>query len=777
MKMKLFFRISVLALCISMSLSSFAQGVEEIDWSANNKELNSIVSTSDALKITYLYATTPKKFVTVGGRYGAQPILAEVGMNFYVEKVSDAGDSRYYIHSWVDNPTTSHENGSADYLGVKPTMDTDERIFSVANDETKKSIYLFVDRGKLNAEDNKDVNGNLINSSPDRVKWYIESVGTTNGYKIYSKWKDNQGYNDDVERKYYLSYYQDQGPIEEGKPQQKFLVVTTDESKAETFYFIQIDDYRKVINSQTKKYINVSGLVQDARFERNNKGINGDLYGDYDKESKDNVWQFRYNRNEDTYVFPNLQDNVQELAYMTAWVGPKGDYNGKTGNYLIQKITGLKPGLYRVNCQGFYFNPGNQNDKNNTSFVFASQHYQDISNQTTLKTIESADWELMRNMTFNGSEKTADGFNGFKDIATKYCVNAGKIFAESNPYEDKDVDSRKYDNSVAVLVKADEGSTTGTLYIGAGKRANEGGYAYFDNFQLFYMGDKQWYLDATNTSTEEFTTTKKVGDTYYTPSGINRNSGAVPYTFPVIYNIRRYFNVGKWESLILPCTLTGDQVKQTFGGDQEVKLSVYDRVEGTCVYFKTVDTDKEGIVAGKPYIIKVGKEADIKTKNDEYTFPWGNNTTVKVKGPIYQVKGVVPPTFMGEGVTKEEKISGGYKVQFHGFYYDPGAAPANAYVVNNGDMYHLSSDWNNFVGTSWYVTITDAQGYAKALSFSFDGDSSTTAIENVAGQEDAAVQTDGFVYNLSGQRVGTRNDMGNLSSGIYVVAGKKFVVK
>ncbi len=773
MKMKLFFRISVLALCISMSLSSFAQGVEEIDWSANNKELNSIVSTSDALKITYLYATTPKKFVTVGGRYGAQPILAEVGMNFYVEKVSDADDSRYYIHSWVDNPTTSHENGSADYLGVKPTMDNDERIFSVQNDETKKSIYLFVDRGKLNAEDNKDENGNLINSSPDRVKWYIVPVGTTKGYKIYSKWKDNQKYSDDVERQYYLSYYQ--GPTEEGKPQKKFLVVTTDESKAETFYFIQIDDYHKVINNQNKKYINVSGLVQDARFERNNKGINGDLWGEYNAESK-NVWQFRYNRNTDTYVFPNLQDNVKELAYMTAWVGPNGDFNGQTGNYLIQKITGLKPGLYRVNCQGFYFNPDNQNDKNNTSFVFASQNYTDINNQTTLKTIESADWALMQKMTFNGASVTEDGLNGFKNSAIKYCVNAGKIFAERNPYEDKDVDHRKYDNSVAVLVKADEGSETGTLFIGAGKRVNDGGYAYFDNFQLFYMGDKQWYLDATNTSTSEFTTTKNDDGTYYTPSGINHNpEGTDQYTFPVIYNIRRYFNVGKWESLILPCTLTGDQVKQTFGGDQEVKLSVFKRVEGTCVYFKTVDTDKEGIVAGKPYIIKVGKDADIKTKNG-YTFPWGNNTTVKVKGPIYQVKGVVPPTFKNDDVTTKE-ISGGYTVQFHGFYYDPGAAPATAYVVNNGDMYHLDSDWNGFVGTSWYVTITDAQGKPKALSFSFDGDSSTTAIENVAGQEDAAVQTDEFVYNLSGQRVGTRNDMGNLSSGIYVVAGKKFVVK
>lgn len=762
MKMKLFFRILVLALCISMSLSSFAQSVEEIDWSANNKELNSIVSTSDAPKITYLYAKTPKKFVTVGGRYGAQPILAEVGMNFYVEKVSDADDSPYYIHSWVDNPTTSHENGSADYLGVKPAMDEDERIFSEPKNEAKKSIYLFVDRGKLNKNDDGS------EPSPDRVKWYIKAVDTQNGYKIYSKWTDNQGYSDNVEREYYLSYYED--------AKKKFLVVTTDESRAETFYFIQIDDYRKVINSQNKKYINVSGLVQDARFERNNKGIKPWLRGDYDTDSKGNVWQFRYDRNEDTFVYPNSQDNVQELAYMTAWVGPNGDKDGRKGNYLIQKITGLKPGLYRVNCQGFYFNPDNQSDKNNTSFVFASQDYTNISNQTTLKTIESADWELMRNMTFNGASVTVDGLNGFDNIVIKYCVNAGKIFAERNPYEDKDVDTRKYDNSVAVLVKADEGSETGTLYIGAGKRANEGGYAYFDNFQLFYMGDKQWYLDATNTSTEEFTTTKKVGDTYYTPSGINRNSGAVPYTFPVIYNIRRYFNVGKWESLILPCTLTGDQVKQTFGGDQEVKLSVYDRVEGTCVYFKTVDTDKEGIVADKLYIIKVGKEADIKTKNEEYTFPWGNNTTVKVKGPIYQVKGVVPPTFIDDGVTREE-TSGGYKVQFHGFYYDPGAAPANAYVVNNGDMYHLSSDWNNFVGTSWYVTITDAQGNAKALSFSFDGDSSTTAIENVAGQEDATVQTDEFVYNLSGQRVGTRNNMSNLSSGIYVVAGKKFVVK
>lgn len=170
MKMKLFLRISVLVLCILMSLSSFADdkkdrsSVEEIDWSRYNQSLTSIVSTSDNPTKTYLYATGAKKFVTVGGRYGAQPILAEVGMNFYVEKIADDADNRYYIHSWVNNPTTSQETGNADYLGVEPLMDTDQRIeFTDSKGATQKSIYLYVDRGINNTHDDG------TNPAPDRI--------------------------------------------------------------------------------------------------------------------------------------------------------------------------------------------------------------------------------------------------------------------------------------------------------------------------------------------------------------------------------------------------------------------------------------------------------------------------------------------------------------------------------------------------------------------------------------------------------------------------------
>ena len=192
--MKLFFRISVLVLCILMSLSSFADdkkdriSPEVIDWSASNESLGDIVSTPDNPKKIYLYATTPNKFVTVGGRYGAQPILAEVGMNFYVEKVvSDSNDKRYYIHSWVNNPTTSQGTGNADYLGVEPLMAEYQHIdFIDSNGTHQKSIYLYVDRGKENYDDKHEI------SAPERVQWYFTQV-EKNGYKIYSKFKDNLG--------------------------------------------------------------------------------------------------------------------------------------------------------------------------------------------------------------------------------------------------------------------------------------------------------------------------------------------------------------------------------------------------------------------------------------------------------------------------------------------------------------------------------------------------------------------------------------------------------
>lgn len=115
-----------------------------------------------------------------------------------------------------------------------------------------KSIYLYVDRGINNTHDDGTY------PSPERIKWHIKSVDTKNGYQIYSTWSDNQKYSDNAVRDYYLSYYADPNS------QKKFLVVTTDKSQAETFYFIKKEDYRKVINNQNKSismYLVLCGML------------------------------------------------------------------------------------------------------------------------------------------------------------------------------------------------------------------------------------------------------------------------------------------------------------------------------------------------------------------------------------------------------------------------------------------------------------------------------------------------------------------------------------
>ena len=782
------------------SIATQASTVQTINWAKYNKKtLNDLLTTDITTpKYLYLYDVKQGKFVAVGGIYGAQPILAEVGMYFYIEKVGITDkqtldgekdkDDKYYIHSWVDNKVTSFgdKDSNGDYLGPKPRLSQEERLFETDPiDESKKSIRIYIDRGKNDFEDNSETV-----KSPERVQWHIESTGNTNEYKIYSCWDDDEDeddpesetksrYHDNEVRKYYLKYYS----------KGKYLVVTTVEKDADPFYFIQTDDYLEAIKDQETKYINVSGLIRDARFERNSKGVQGNEYGGYSSDDqKNNAWKFYYNRAEDSYIFPNQQSDINDLAYMTAWIGPLGDkygqdseghaLEGQNGNYIVQEITGLSKGVYRVDCQGFYYNPNKQEDsKGNTSFVFASTTPEITSNssKTQLKNIEAADWEYMDKDTYSSKD------GKYSNDAIKRCLNAGKIFADNNPYEDKARDDRHYNNSVTIYV-----GDAGKLYIGAGKTLNEDkdGYVYLDNFQLFYLGDKQWYLDANNTDTKEFDITKKESSEYYTPSGIIYNKEKLDdgtdnpeyYTYPVTCNLRRHFTLNKWESLVLPYKLTGDQIKQNFGSD--VKLSVYDNIDDHNIYFRKVNLDQECIQAGKFYIIQVTKDPNIKTKNNTYHFPWGNHQ-VEVSGPIYQIQGIDPQTVQDSEVSETHEVQNGYQVKFQGYYYKPSAkVPAGAYVVTKGDMYHLKDDWGGLYGTCWYLTVTDAAGNAKTMNFEFGDHNETTAIEGITldnGQ--VTPKGDGYVYNLAGQRVAKSDEMNNLKAGIYIVNGKKILIR
>ena len=347
---------------------------------------------------------------------------------------------------------------------------------------------------------------------------------------------------------------------------------------------------------------------------------------------------------------------------------------------------------------------------------------------------------------------------------------AGKLLAEEDPYMDGTV----YDNSVYVRVEDTNHNGTGNIKLGIKKRSASGD-AYVDNFKLYYCGNKEWYLNAANTNAEG-------GWDVTTPDEkLNKEE----FSFPVRYNLRRKFAVNKWNSFIVPFNIDGAQVKTAFSGTTEatqVKVSRFEKINNLSdriqIIFKKVDLDKEGITAGKPYIIWVGKDADVKDKSTGYTFKYGNSD-VNVTGPIYHIDGIVPQAYTDAAPTKSEG-----DVTFHGFYYKPTAgAPSHSYLLSGGDMYHLTSNYagNSLVGTCWYMTLSSAS--AKKVSFSFEEENTPTAIEMVEmnpSMSDNAVaggRNSNFIYNLSGQCVAMKDQVKSLKPGIYVCSGKKIIVR
>lgn len=702
----------------NIATSSYTN-VQEIDWANYAWNIDKLIQENSNF---YIYDTTLKKFVSTGGQYGVQPIAATSGMLFSIDKqTSTAGTEEYRLKSNVING----EIGTGDCVGLKLKFDENDKV---GDDK----YVLYIDRGE-----------------GDRVVWNFQKAGGTDGAPIYtmtSSWSRNSG---EAEKTFYLSYYQST------TDKRRFYVEQTDESKAAKFYFIAETTYNSVIRRENKDYIDVSNLIKDARFERMNKdagvwkyqfpdwytyvGKNADGSNKYDK-------LHNFFINDIRYIIGDV------MSYGTAWIG-KEYYQEQGPQEFYQEVKNIPAGYYRVNCQGFYKGEGL-----GEAYLFANDR------EVRLQKLTDADAAR-----FNETDiKIEHGDD--RDLYLEDMFRAGKLLADGDPYMDGIV----YDNSVYVRVKATNSDGTGNIKLGIKKRSASGD-AYVDNFKLYYCGNKEWYLNAANTNAEGG------WNATYPNEKLNKEASS----YPVRYNLRRKFAVNKWNSFIVPFNIDGAQVKTAFSGETEatqVKVSRFEKINNLSdriqIIFKKVDLDKEGITAGEPYIIWVGKDADVKDKSKSYTFKYGNND-VKVTGPIYHIDGIVPQAYTDAAPTKSE---GG--VTFHGFYYKPTElAPSDSYLLSGGDMYHLNKGYagNSLVGTCWYMTIPSAS--AKKVSFSFEGENTPTAIEMVEmnpSMSDNAVaggRNSNFIYNLSGQCVAMKDQVKSLKPGIYVCNGKKIIVR
>ena len=351
--------------------------------------------------------------------------------------------------------------------------------------------------------------------------------------------------------------------------------------------------------------------------------------------------------------------------------------------------------------------------------------------------------------------------HGTNNMYFRRNVAAAYFLAKGNAYEPDESFHR-----VRVYVNV---GTDGKLRLGVNKKGTEG-RVYVDNFGLYYVGYNAIGLDAYQRDVD----------------AVDHNKYQQSYTF----HLSRKFVLNKWNAITLPMNVYGPQIIETFGDGAELcKLEGVNPLNKDQILFTPVDLTGDystpAIERGGCYLIKVTAEPKVaanesykfvvKSEGDavlskDMVFPYGN---------IYNIEGVSCPEGMvtpddNTVTTTDEKLSYTY------FYHRPGEkqgdtpVPAGSYVMSDGKMYHLPQAWDGLLGTCWYITDLSQDG--KTLQLMVNGEGGTTDINGIVTELPGDNAHEG-VYNINGQKVADGTSLKNLPKGIYIMNGKKYVIK
>lgn len=223
------------------------------------------------------------------------------------------------------------------------------------------------------------------------------------------------------------------------------------------------------------------------------------------------------------------------------------------------------------------------------------------------------------------------------------------------------------------------------------------------------------------------------------------------------YNVtlkNRKFGANKWYSVVLPFSVSQKQMKSVFGDG--VKVLHYSDVTGTDL--NLFEHFYQMIVGGTPVLVKPSQKV---------TNPVFNNVTLTSKKVVDIENTGFKCTGSWDNVDFPE-YSYFIDAKTNSFYqYDPTKVETNTVKPHAGAF------------RSWIISTSTNPSEAKQLTMHINGieeQGETTAIWNaISGNDDAEVASKG-IYSLSGQKMNAA-DTSSLPKGIYIVNGKKFIVK
>ena len=462
----------------------------------------------------------------------------------------------------------------------------------------------------------------------------------------------------------------------------------------------------------------------------------------------------------------------RQQSYGGAWTA---NIHGKRGS-VVQTIPAtnmIKEGWYRVSCVGF------------------------TTATTGIARLFAASGKG-NNTTGSGATASTEKFA----IANLHRIDAATgpatYVAASKLLDTPNVNT--FDASVKVYVSpTNEAKTTfETLSFGIQvgsaaddtQDADDNAWTCFDNFKIEYLG--------TPPNTLILDEDQEDGAYIYAQAADDDKT----LQKSVVY-LHRTMNTDKWNSLVLPISLNVGQVKSIFGDQVHISefKGAYDKNHPQRIIFDPItanrnDPDAIAIEAGKLYLVKPTADGGMPQGQPEKTFTY-DGKTIKVTN-YYTIVGV---TFKQKkdvkdinysarvmGTTGNEDFDTKQQVQFVGTYVkcfdNNNNIPANSYVLNGnneggtaGLWYYRTVSTNTRGFRGW---LQSANGQAsKGIEYEINGvvdqvNGDATAIEGIEAEQ----QHNANIYNLNGQlvRQGATSTEG-LPSGLYIVGGKKVVVK
>ena len=216
-----------------------------------------------------------------------------------------------------------------------------------------------------------------------------------------------------------------------------------------------------------------------------------------------------------------------------------------------------------------------------------------------------------------------------------------------------------------------------------------------------------------------------------------------------VVSISRYVFTG-WNTLVLPFAVSESELDEAFGSDCRLERLVGAEQTAGGITLNFMDCKSEGMSAGVPYILYYSGESA--SKNLKKTA-----LISKAQNDLSFVAGGVTVTMFGANLKQDAAGAYGVLVKDN----------AEAQFVNTDDVK------GGFYATRCGVRLSNgniSQLYTRHLAAG-----EVTAISEI-GRASEKVE----VYNLSGQRIAANiriADIKNLPAAIYVVKGRKVIVK